>query len=348
MAHMAVVIGWDIGGAHLKAARAEDGRIVDAAQLASPFRLGLDVLERAFEHARTRMGAADRHAVTMTGELADTFTSRSEGVSELVRIAVDALSPDPVQIYGGRSGFIPAQLASRHVADIASANWHAVAALVARTLGSALVADMGSTTTDLIPVAAGTIAAVGYTDAERLVSGELVYTGLVRSFVMAVASRAPVAGSWTTLVNENFASMADVHRLLGSLPPEVDQMATADGRGKTREASCARLARMLGRDAADLTDRECTALAHWFAEAQIRAVADAAMLVLSRGRVPPEAPMVACGIGATVIAEVARRLGRACVGLEDVIQATPSARRHAAQCAPAAALALIASDGREP
>jgi (4-(4-[2-(gamma-L-glutamylamino)ethyl]phenoxymethyl)furan-2-yl)methanamine synthase len=57
---------------------------------------------------------------------------------------------------------------------------------------------------------------------------------------------------------------------------------------------------------------------------------------------------VACGIGATVIAEVARRLGRACVGLEDVIQATPSARRHAAQCAPAAALALIASDGREP
>src|SRR5207247_7377367 len=100
-------------------------------------------------------------------------------------------------------------------------------------LGSALLIDMGSTTTDLVPVAAGAIAARGYTDAERLACGELVYTGLVRSFVMALAKRAPVAGSWTPLVHENFANMADVHRLLESLADGVDQMPPADGRPQT-------------------------------------------------------------------------------------------------------------------
>ena len=44
---------------------------------------------------------------------------------------------------------------------------------------------MGSTTTDLIPVAAGQPASCGFDDAERLAHGELVYTGLVRTFLMA-------------------------------------------------------------------------------------------------------------------------------------------------------------------
>jgi probable H4MPT-linked C1 transfer pathway protein len=340
---MTVIIGWDIGGAHLKAARAEEGRIVDAAQFPSPLRFGTGALTEAFAKSRTRMGTADAHAVTMTGELADTFASRPEGVAKLTAAAVEALSPEPVRIYAGRSGLVTPRAAQAHAGDVASANWHAVAALVARTVGTALLADMGSTTTDLVPVADGALAAAGYTDAERLATGELVYTGLVRSFVMAVADRAPVAGSWTTLINENFANMADVHRWLGSLPDGADQMATADGRPKTREDSHARLARMLGRDAADLTDAACTGFARWLAEAQIRVIVDAAALVLSRGLLPPDAPFVACGIGTSVIAEVARRLDRRCIGFASLIAATPEARSEASRHAPAAALALIAS-----
>src|SRR5947208_2716529 len=84
--------------------------------------------------------------------------------------------------------------------------------------------------------------------ANRLAAGELVYTGLVRSAAMAIADRAPFAGGWTRLINENFATMADVHRILGSLPEGADLMTTADGREKTFAGSCARLARMVGRD----------------------------------------------------------------------------------------------------
>jgi probable H4MPT-linked C1 transfer pathway protein len=168
------VVGWDIGGAHLKAARAENGRILDAVQIASPLRLGVEALDRAFAQAKPNLGRAARHVCTMTGELADTFACRAEGVEQLAAAAVRALAPEPIVLYAGRAGFVPPQATARHVEDIASANWHATAALVAKLRGTALLLDMGSTTTDIVPVADGAIAARGYTDAERLACGELV------------------------------------------------------------------------------------------------------------------------------------------------------------------------------
>jgi probable H4MPT-linked C1 transfer pathway protein len=249
---MTIVIGWDIGGVHLKAARAETGWVVRAIQLASPLRGGLERLTQAFGEAKALVGRADHHVVTMTGELADTFASRPEGVERLAALAADQLTDAPVWLYAGPAGLVHPRDARKHAAEIASANWHVCAGLVAQKCDDALFVDMGSTTTDVVPLVRRTIAARGYTDAQRLAAGELVYTGLVRSFVMAAADRAPVAGGWTTLVNENFASMADVHRILGSLPEGADLMATADGRDKTIVASRARLARMVGADAADL------------------------------------------------------------------------------------------------
>ncbi len=340
---MAVVIGWDIGGAHLKAARAENGRIVDVVQVASPLRFGLDRLAQSFAEAKARIGLADRHAVTMTGELADTFASRAEGVTCLTEAAVHELSPASITIYAGRAGFVEPSEAVQHVADIASANWFASASLVGKKLGSALFMDMGSTTTDIIPVVDGAVAGCGYSDAERLSSGELIYTGLVRGFLMASTARAPFAGRWTELIKENFANMADVHRVLGTLPEDADQMPTADGRDKTVTASRARLARMVGHDADDADPAAWTALAQWFAEAQIRAVTDGAMLVLSQGRLPADAAVVTAGVGCAVLRRVAQRLGRNTVDFDTVLDAAPDVRAAASASAPAAALAALAS-----
>jgi (4-(4-[2-(gamma-L-glutamylamino)ethyl]phenoxymethyl)furan-2-yl)methanamine synthase len=340
---MSVVIGWDIGGAHLKAARAENGRILDAVQIASPLRLGLERLAQSFGEAKAAIGSAPRHVATMTGELADTFASRGEGVERLAGLAVRELAPGQLRLYAGRAGFIAPDQAGRHVEDIASANWHASASLVGRQQDTALLIDMGSTTTDIVPVADGAVAARGYTDAERLACGELVYTGLVRGFLMATADRAPFAGRWTGLINENFANMADVHRILGSLPQGADQMATPDGRDKTVVASRARLARMVGRDATDAADDEWTALARWFAEAQVRSVTDGALLVLSQDTLPADAPLVVAGIGDAVLREVARRLGRTPVAFASLLDVAPDARDRTSHCAPAAALAALAS-----
>jgi (4-(4-[2-(gamma-L-glutamylamino)ethyl]phenoxymethyl)furan-2-yl)methanamine synthase len=337
---MGVVIGWDIGGVHLKAVRAEDGRIVKAAQYASPLRSGTGLLEDALLQARKDMGRGDRNVITMTGELADIFTSRQDGVEQLSSLAERAL--ENVSIYAGPIGFVTGRDARHHSEQIASANWHASAAVIARRRKAALFIDVGSTTTDVVPIAEGKIVARGYTDAQRLAMGELIYTGLVRSFVMATAQSAPLNGLWTTLINENFATMADVHRILGTLPAGVDLMASADGREKSIAASQARLARMLGSDAANADSKTWDLLARWFAEAQIRAIVDAVMLVRSSCMATSAAPVIAAGIGVGIVAEVSRRLGVSLERFDELLEVIPEARDAVSHCAPAAALTALA------
>jgi probable H4MPT-linked C1 transfer pathway protein len=311
-----------------------------AVQVATPLWLGLDSLESAFDTLRAHLGDANHHAITMTGELCDAFPSRREGVARLAAIAASHLAPAALSLYAGRAGFVDLSEADSHAVDIASANWHATAELLALELRDGLLIDIGSTTADLVPIVGGRVAAIGHSDAERLAAGELVYTGMTRSFIMALACRAPFRGAWTPLMNEYFGSSADVHRILGELLEDTDKMPTADGREKTVEASRSRLARMIGREASEAAASEWDALAAWFAEAQIREIADAAFLRLSRSDVPTTAPVVAVGIGEGVVAEVARRLRRPCVGFSSLI-AAPTEASH---CAPAVAVALLAAE----
>ncbi len=340
---MARQIGWDIGGAHLKAALAVDGAIVRVAQFPTPLWQGLDTLHAAIADALAVLGPATGHAVTMTGELADAFANRAEGVARIIAIMAAAL-PGAL-IYGGRAGWIAPAAASAHAPDIASANWHATAALLARHQPEALLIDMGSTTTDIIPIVAGQVAAIGYSDAERLASGELVYTGLTRAHPMAVAQRAPFAGRWTGLANEYFASMADARRILGDLPAGADQMPQPDGRGQSLPESIARLARMVGHDAADASPAAWRGLAAWFSESQLRQVQDGAFQVLSRGILDETAPIVIAGLGQAMVAEAARRLGRAALDFATAL-GLAEAPAWLTECAPAGAVALLLARNR--
>jgi uncharacterized protein YjbI with pentapeptide repeats len=66
---------------------------------------------------------------------------------------------------------------------------------------------------------------------------------------------------------------------------------------------------MLGSDAAHADNKSWDLMARWLAESQIRAIVDAVMLVMSRCVTTSSVPVVAAGIGVSVVAEVARRLG---------------------------------------
>ncbi|TIW34600.1 MAG: hypothetical protein E5V72_31450, partial [Mesorhizobium sp.] len=79
-----IVAGFDIGGAHLKVTRAQDGRIVEAVTIATPLWQGLHTLTLAFEETAPIYTGADLNAFTMTGELADVFPSRDAGVAALL------------------------------------------------------------------------------------------------------------------------------------------------------------------------------------------------------------------------------------------------------------------------
>src|ERR1700730_3264961 len=256
------IMEWDVGGAHLKAARVENGIITQAVQIPSPRWLGLGELDRAFADAEAAIGQAPLNAITMTGELCDAFATREKGVAGLAATMVRLLSPGRALFYAGRSGFAGDSETADHAIEIASANWHASAVLTGLRTRAALFIDMGSTTTDIIPVADGRPASLGYADAERLAQGELVYSGIARSFLMAGPELVPFAGRWTPLMNEWFATMADVHRILGQLPDGADLMDAVDGREKTKAASRARLARMIGRDRGEADDAAWDRLPH--------------------------------------------------------------------------------------
>jgi probable H4MPT-linked C1 transfer pathway protein len=153
----------------------------------------------------------------------------------------------------------------------------------------------------------------------------------------------PFAGGWTPLMNECFATMADIHRILGQLPEGADMMEAADGREKTAAGSRARLARMIGRDGTEADEAAWEELARFFAEAQLRDLMDAAALVLSRGLLPVSGPVVGAGVGRGIACELATRMHRPYVEFDEIMEALPEARSKASDCAAASAVALLAA-----
>ncbi|HXV24901.1 MAG TPA: hydantoinase/oxoprolinase family protein [Alphaproteobacteria bacterium] len=337
---MAAIIGWDVGGAHLKAARVENGRLCEVVQLPCTLWLGLEHLDRALGQARDRLGTAEAHAVTMTGELVDYFPNRAEGVRRLTDFLTERLRG--LQVWAGSLAFLPPERARAEARAVASANWLASVAWTAGRLPSGLFADMGSTTTDMVPFSDGASRHRGLTDAERLGEGELIYTGAVRTPLMAVARTIPFRGRLHGVMAEYFATIADAHRLRRALPEGLDLHDTADRRGKSEEESAARLARMVGCDFCDGTMEEWRVLADAFARTQLEQLKSGAERMLSRGRVDPGAPLVGAGAGRFVLRELAACLSRPYRDFAELVDGTPEAREAAAISAPAAAVALLA------
>jgi probable H4MPT-linked C1 transfer pathway protein len=282
----------------------------------------------------------------MTGEMVDLFPDRAEGVSRLVEAVVGRLEGAPVRFYAGARGFFDAEGAKRQPAAVASANWMASSALVAARHSTALFLDIGSTTTDVVPVSAGRISARSGDDATRLVSGELVYTGVVRTPLMALIDRAPFAGEWVPLIAEYFATTADVYRLIGTLPDGADQHPAADGGEKTPEASARRVARMIGRDAGSASLADWKQLGMWFGEVQRRRIEDACARVSSREALPQDAPLVVAGVGRFLAGDLARHAGRPCLDFATLLPCEPSVAARASDCAPAVAVAWLAQQER--
>ena len=338
---MGTTAGYDVGGAHLKVALAEDDRTVAVRQFACPLWKGLEALDAAFAEAEPLTASADRHAVTMTGELCELFPDRRTGVAAILERLQEILPPG-IRIWMGRQGFGSLGEAYADPMSAASTNFLASATLVGMKLTDALLIDMGSTTTDIIAIAGGKPAPHGVTDGERLETGELVYTGLTRADASIVAQRATFRGRAQRLAAGGFANMADVRRILGTLPPDIDQHTTLDGRGTSVPESIARFARCFGRDAADAAAEDWRACARQVADRQIAEVHAAVGEVLSTSALPAGAPIVVAGIGAVEIMALVTSLGHASVRFGTLAPATPDCEEWATYCAPAVAVALLA------
>ncbi len=303
-------IGWDIGGAHLKVASIDlDGGVMFADQLVTPLWKGLVSLENAISKMRKQLTedsvGSVTHAITMTAELADIFKDRHAGVKELARFLACQFKNEPYHLYAGKSGLIEANKVNSHIADIASANWHATASFIAQHLDDGMLVDIGSTTTDIVPFTSGLLVNAGNTDHERLRHNELVYTGIIRTPVMAVVNEMFCDGQWQNIAAENFSTMADIYRLTGELNEQDDMMLTADGAGKTKCDSARRLARMVGLDLQDENDIPYVKdMAEHVADSQLERINGSLLKILSR----PDLKKVNCLVGAGAGRFLARKL----------------------------------------
>jgi probable H4MPT-linked C1 transfer pathway protein len=342
------VLGWDLGGANVKLAVLEEGVnggcVTEVVQIPCPVIPERCKFDQAVEAALPRLSSPALHAVTMTGELSDVFGDRAEGVGYLVALMQRIAGGDPLRIYAGHAGFLAPDAVQSRTMEVASANWHATAALLAHHSPHALLIDVGTTTTDLIPIKDGAVAARGSTDAERMTQGELLYSGVVRTPVMAVAKAAPFRGRLQGIAAERFATMADVFRLTGDLADDADPYPAADQRGKTAAESAARLARMLGRDGSEAELGEWTELARFFAGCQADALAEAARTLIARVALAPTAPVIGAGCGRFLAEALAGQLARPYLDFADIVATAPETRERAARCAPAVAVALLAAE----
>lgn len=339
---MAVTAGYDVGGAHLKVALAEAGRVTAVGQIACPLWRGLDQLDEAFRAARPLTSRATHHAATMTGELCELFVDRKSGVLALVDRLEQILGPD-TRIWMGPRGFGSVQEANVDPIAVASTNFLVAAEIVSKHVPDALFVDMGSTTTDVIAIVGGKPCPHGLTDGDRLATGELIYTGLTRTDVSVVASEARLHNRTQRLAAGGFATMADVYRIVGRLPDDVDQHQTADGRGTSLEESLARFARCFGHDRADATYEDWREVAGEIADKQMHEILVAIGEVRTATPMPDGAPIVAAGIGSDAVAALARELNRPSRAFGDLIPVAEDCRTWATRCAPAAAVALLAA-----
>jgi probable H4MPT-linked C1 transfer pathway protein len=303
------VLGWDVGGAYVKAAVVEDAAGGRAVRTASrPFEIWRDklALPDVLRALAAELPAPESVAVTMTAELSDVFRTKREGVG-FVLDAVEAVSRAPVRVFTTAGEFVDPATARARPLDAAASNWVATAMLVGRFLPDALLVDIGSTTTDVIPVTGGRVAALGRTDPERLLAGELVYTGVLRTNVAAAVRRVPLRSGECPVASELFAQSGDVHVLLGSLAPDDYTCPTPDGRPPTPEFAAERLARVVCADGEMLGAGEIRAIAMAVRDAQVDEIAGAIGRVARR--LPRSAPVVVTGLGDFLARRAAARAG---------------------------------------
>ena len=298
-----------------------------------PFEVWRDreALSTVLREVAAEAGPADAVAITMTAELSDAFRTKREGVAFVLDAAEDALGSPSVLTVAGE--LVSVAEARSRPWDVAAANWVATALAVAEVHPEALLIDVGSTTADIVPIVAGRVAATGHNDLERLQAGELVYTGVLRTNLAAIAPRVPVRGGWCPVSSEYFAISADVQLVLGRLTEEAYDCPTPDGRPATVAFARERIARLVCADAEQLDADEIDAIAAYLGAEQVRQIEAAARRV--QRPLPPDAPVVAAGSGVWLAREAAARLGRAVADPPAAWGATGG------EVAPAVALAML-------
>lgn len=278
------VVGIDIGGANLKAS---DG--TKSVSLPFPLWKEPENLSQEISRLLSEFHPYGPVAATMTGELADCFRTRSEGVREIVSAIQTAAPKRQIAIWQTGGEFLTADEAIELPELVAAANWHALATWSGRAcpVGLSILIDIGSTTTDIIPLDDGFPVPQGTTDLARLCSGELLYQGARRTPLCAVTNQVEIYDSTCPLAAEIFATTFDIALILGDIEEQPENFETANSRSATKVEAQHRLARMLCTDCDQLAATDIGKIARQIQECQLETMSKAFHKVLAAQQQKP-------------------------------------------------------------
>jgi probable H4MPT-linked C1 transfer pathway protein len=247
----------------------------------------------------------------MTAELADAHRTKREGVNHTLTQIEKTFPTEIIRVLDVDANLRTVQEARAEPIKVAAANWAATGWITSQVKKDCDVIDVGSTTTSIIPILEGAVSAEGMTDTEKLVCGELVYTGTLRTNVATIVNAIPVRKSLARVSSELFAQSADVHFILNNISEIEYAVDTADGKGKTRKNAMERFARVVCADTEMLSEQEIVQMTQYVYERQVEQIA--AGLRQVRGRIEKR--------GAKNVGAVVTGLGRNFLGRKAALQA---------------------------
>jgi probable H4MPT-linked C1 transfer pathway protein len=346
------VIGWDVGGANTKAAfiSTKKGFIRELKTAIEYFPVWKDPekLSVVLSELKKRVSVSvklDCVGVTMTAELSDAYRTKREGVNHILARVAQVFPITPIFVLDVEATLRSIEEAKSEPLKVAAANWAATGWMVSQLVKDCIVIDVGSTSTSIIPVIEGTISAAGKTDLEKLMNGELVYTGSLRTNVATIVNSIPVRGGVARVSSELFAQSGDVHLVLGNITEKEYTAETADGRGKTRTEAMARLARVVCADIEMLTEQEIVRIAKYIYNKQVEQVAEGLSQVYARIKPCAKAKIgaVVTGIGKDFLARKAAQQ----VGIDEIIDLNELMQGDIATASTAVGVALMAASKLE-
>jgi hypothetical protein len=298
------IIGIDIGGANTKIASA-DGKIIELHYIP----LWKDTtLPESLEDIAAEL-QPDMVSVVMTGELADCFEDKLQGIQFIMKSVDEAFDCDVIYIDSNGHFYDGAG----NLRDLAAANWAASSRLIGSEIGDCIFVDVGSTTSDIIPIKDGKHVA-GLTDFSRLVRSELFYAGTLRTNLAYLLDKVKVADGDCNISSELFANTADAYLLLGDITEELYTCETADGAGKSKTDAMRRLARVVCADMTEISSDEIYNIAVQVKERQISLLCETISVVAEKNGLNR---IVSAGLGEFMIREAAKRLGFDCVSVTE-------------------------------
>lgn len=293
-------LGLDIGGANLKAA-SSTGR---ALSVSFPLWKQPEKLQVELARLLSNFSDAEQLGITMTGELCDCFKNKSEGVRFIADAVKKSLpTKHPLFFYSQLGHFEEYEAVRANPLRFAATNWRATATYAGRftAAGFSLFLDMGSTTTDLIPIYDDVPIPKGLDDLARLRSGELLYRGVGRTPISAILQQATLQNDSVYLASEWFATIGDVLTWMGILLEDEADTNTADNQPRTKLHSKARLSRMFCADADQISDDAISDFCKQVYRAQIATLAAAIQLVVRKTGKGTPGSIVLAGSGEVLL-----------------------------------------------